>query len=122
MNLELTPVQFYCSFLISKGTSHLSQGKKKDATYIASLFEPWILKLDPAGVFIDWVFLWRKQCPKGWSIACGAVPWHPRPDLCCSFSFLVFFGHLQKVLAGLTHACELNYCCLYCLILERANA
>jgi hypothetical protein len=105
------PFQFCCRFLISKGTSHLVQGKKKDATYIASLFEPWISKLDPAGVFINCVFLWRKQCPKGWSIACSAVPSNPCPDLCCSFSFLVFLDICKK----LWQVCLMlvNYRCLY---------
>jgi hypothetical protein len=56
--------QFCCCFLISNGTSHLAQGKKKDATYIASLFEPWISKLDPAGVFIDCVFFMAQAMSK----------------------------------------------------------
>jgi hypothetical protein len=38
------------------GTSHLVKGKKKDATFVASLFEPWIQKLDPNKSCIDCVF------------------------------------------------------------------
>jgi hypothetical protein len=41
---------------VHPGTSHLVEGKKKDATFIASLFEPWILKLDPNKSRIDCVF------------------------------------------------------------------
>jgi hypothetical protein len=37
------------------GTNHLLDGKKKNATYVASLFDPWIQKLDPQRLCIDCV-------------------------------------------------------------------
>ena len=38
------------------GTDHLVDGGKKDATFISSLFDPWIQKLDPDSTRIDCVF------------------------------------------------------------------
>jgi len=40
----------------SIGTDHLVEGGKKDATFIASLFDPWVLRLDPLSTRIDCVF------------------------------------------------------------------
>jgi hypothetical protein len=66
------------------GTNHLVEGGKKNASYIASLFEPWIQKLNPTGVCVNFVFLWSKQYPKGRSNSCGKVPLHSCSNLCCS--------------------------------------
>jgi Protein of unknown function (DUF 659) len=38
------------------GTDHLVDGGKKNATYIASLFDPWVQKLDPRSTRVDCVF------------------------------------------------------------------
>jgi hypothetical protein len=45
-------------FLFSSctGTDHLVDGGKKNATFIASLFDPWVTKLDPQNTRIDCVF------------------------------------------------------------------
>lgn len=43
-------------FLFWTGTEHLVEGGKKDATYVASLFDPWVAKLDPLSTRIDCVF------------------------------------------------------------------
>jgi hypothetical protein len=92
-------------FFFFQGTKHLVEGSKKNASYIASLFEPWIQKLDPTGVRVDCVFLWSKQCPKGRSNSCGRVPLHSCSNLCCSFGVPVLFGHLSETLGGPTEAC-----------------
>ena len=38
------------------GTDHLVEGGKKNATFIAGLFAPWVVKLDPLSTHIDCVF------------------------------------------------------------------
>ena len=44
-------------FLIKfAGTDHLVEGGKKNPTYVASLFEPWVTKIDPELTRIDCVF------------------------------------------------------------------
>jgi hypothetical protein len=43
-------------FLFFLGTNHLVEGGKKNASYIALLFEPWIQKLDPKGACVDCAF------------------------------------------------------------------
>ena len=45
-----------CFFLYFAGTDHLVDGGKKSATYIASLFDPWVVRLDPRSTRIDCVF------------------------------------------------------------------
>ena len=40
----------------STGTDHLVEGGKKNAEYIASLFDPWVVKLDPMSTRVDCVF------------------------------------------------------------------
>jgi Protein of unknown function (DUF 659) len=40
----------------TSGTNHLVEGGKKNASFIASLFDPWIQKLDPTSTRIDSVF------------------------------------------------------------------
>jgi hypothetical protein len=42
--------------LFHLGTKWLVEGKKKDAAYIASLFDPWVQKLDPCNSRLDCVF------------------------------------------------------------------
>jgi hypothetical protein len=44
------------SFFSRVGTDHLVDGGKKDASFIASLFDPWVVKLDPLSTRIDSVF------------------------------------------------------------------
>ena len=39
-------------------SNHMSKGGRKDALYIAQLFEPYIQKLDPDDCLVDTVFLW----------------------------------------------------------------
>ena len=38
------------------GTNHLVEGGKKDATFVAALFEPWVVKLNPKRTRIDCIF------------------------------------------------------------------
>jgi hypothetical protein len=41
---------------MSTGTGHLVEGGKKSAPFVASLFEPWVIKLDPLSTRVDCVF------------------------------------------------------------------
>jgi hypothetical protein len=43
-------------YLFATGTNHLVLEEKKNAKYIASLFDPWIQKLDPGRTRVDCVF------------------------------------------------------------------
>ena len=45
-----------CFVLSRGGTDHLVDGGKKDASFIASLFDPWVVKLDPLSTRVDSVF------------------------------------------------------------------
>jgi Protein of unknown function (DUF 659) len=54
LSLSLLPLVFLCCFKL--GTKRLVEGKKKDAAYIASLFDPWVQKLDPRNSRVDCVF------------------------------------------------------------------
>jgi hypothetical protein len=49
-------VAFGLVLLSFTGTSHLVTGGKKTASYVASLFDPWVVKLDPSSTRIDCVF------------------------------------------------------------------
>jgi hypothetical protein len=52
-------IYFFCVVLFSffyLGTKWLVEGKKKDAAYLASLFDPWIPNLDPRNSRFDCVF------------------------------------------------------------------
>lgn len=42
--------------LCTTGTDHLVEGGKKNATFIAGLFDPWVVKLDPLSTRVDCVF------------------------------------------------------------------
>ena len=55
--LNLTHTLWFLLWLFFlSGTSHLVDGGKKNASYIASLFDPWITKLDPTSTKVDCVF------------------------------------------------------------------
>jgi hypothetical protein len=41
---------------ITDATSHLEKGVKKDSSYVAAKFMPWMKKLDPEDTFLDCVF------------------------------------------------------------------
>jgi hypothetical protein len=45
----------FCHFRRT-GTDHLEEGGKKDSVFVASLFDPWVKKLDPMSTRVDCVF------------------------------------------------------------------
>ena len=56
-------------------TDHMSEGGKKDATYIASLFEDKVEEYDPAGLYADVVFFdGAKNVQKGGEILTAKFP------------------------------------------------
>jgi hypothetical protein len=48
----------FCCFLNFTGTDHLEEGGKKDCVFVASLFDPWVKKLDPLSTRVDCVFFY----------------------------------------------------------------
>ena len=57
LNILAASVNEPCIVLeIADATDHLKNGGKKDSTYVAKQFLPWMLKLDPQNTLLDCVF------------------------------------------------------------------
>lgn len=87
---------FHC--FIFTGTNHLVAGKKKDATFIASLFDPWIEKLDPEGLRVDCVFFdGASNVQKAGRLLAAKYP-RIHVQTCAAHSVSLFFSDVCKKL------------------------
>jgi hypothetical protein len=81
-----------CLWLL--GTDHLTDGNKKDASFIASLFEPWIKKIDPNSTRVDCVFFdGASNVQKGGRILEAMFP-RIHVQTCAAHSISLFFADL----------------------------
>jgi hypothetical protein len=82
----------------TKGTQHLVDGKKKDAAYVASLFDPWVVKLDPANSRIDCVFFdGASNVQKAGRLLAAKYP-RIHVQTCAAHSVSLFFSDVCKKL------------------------
>jgi hypothetical protein len=80
------------------GTDHLLDGKKKDATYVASLFDPWIQKLDPQSLCIDCIFFdGASNVQKAGQLLAAKYP-RIHVQTCAAHSVSLFFSDISKKL------------------------
>jgi hypothetical protein len=81
-----------------QGTEHLVDGKKKDAAYVSSLFEPWVLKLDPRNSRIDCVFFYgASNVQKAGRLLAAKYP-RIHVQTCAAHSVSLFFSDICKKL------------------------
>jgi hypothetical protein len=101
--MKVSLILFFILFVVvvsfpQTGTDHCSEGKKKDATFIASLFEPWIVKLDPAGVRVDCVFFdGASNVQKAGRLLAANYP-RIHVQTCAAHSVSLFFSDICKKL------------------------
>jgi hypothetical protein len=80
------------------GTDHLVDGGKKDATFISSLFDPWIQKLDPDSTRIDCVFFdGASNVQKAGQLLAAKYP-RIHVQHCAAHSVSLFFSDISKKL------------------------
>ena len=83
---------------MSTGTDHLLQGGKKNATYVASLFEPWVQRLDPLNTRIDCVFFdGASNVQKAGQILAAKFP-RIHVQTCAAHCVSLFFSDICKKL------------------------
>ena len=87
---------FYFFFAIR--TEQLVDGRKKNAPYIASLFDPWIVKLDPSSTRIDCVFFdGASNVQKAGRLLEAKYP-QIHVQHCAAHSVSLFFSDISKKL------------------------
>ena len=80
------------------GTSHLVEGGKKDAAFVASLFDPWVQKLDPQNTRVDCVFFdGAANVQKAGRLLEAKYP-RIHVQNCCAHSVSLFFSDISKKL------------------------
>jgi hypothetical protein len=84
------------------GTKWLVEGGKKDAAYIASLFDPWVQKLDPRNSCLDCGFFYgASNVQLAGQLLPAKYPlstFRPAPPIWYHFSFQMFvrsFGNFD---------------------------
>jgi hypothetical protein len=81
-----------------QGTDHLIDGGKKDATFVASLFDPWVTKLDPLSQRVDCVFFdGASNVQKAGRLLEAKYP-QIHVQACAAHSVSLFFSDISKKL------------------------
>ena len=65
--LAMSGVTLPITILIKDCSKHMAEGEKKDALYIADLFEEKVLEYDTQRIYTDvFFFWWGVKCTEGW--------------------------------------------------------
>ena len=87
-----------CQFLFVAGTDHLVEGGKKDAEFVAGLFDPWVKKLDPMSTRIDCVFFdGASNVQKAGRLLAAKYP-RIHVQVCAAHCVSLFFSDISKKL------------------------
>jgi hypothetical protein len=92
-----TNLIFCCHSFPFAGTEHLVAGGKKNATYVAGLFDPWVKKLDPLSTRIDCVFFdGASNVQKAGRLLAAKYP-RMHVQACAAHSVSLFFSDITKL-------------------------
>jgi hypothetical protein len=116
-SVELTSFNFFIVVVAPRscfkpGTKRLAKGKKKDAVFIASLFDPWVQKLDPQNSCVDCVFFYGASNVQLAGQLLSAKSSCIHVQTCAAHLVSLFFSDVCKKLWQF-HLMLVNYCQLF---------